>query len=194
MAKIIVTEGVTLDGVMQSPGRADEDTRGGFSLGGWAAPYADESIGRFMGPAMQRSTGMLLGRRTYEDLLHHWTAGDEPNPFRDVFTNAQKYVVSRSADTVLAYPNSTLLAGEAAQTVAELVSSIEGSLTVLGSGELVQALRGARLIDGYVLQIHPLILGTGMRLFEPGDLATLTLERSEVSTSGVLLAEYAVAR
>lgn len=193
MAQIIVTESITLDGVMQAPGRADEDTRNGFAHGGWAAPYADASVGRFMGPAMQRSSGMLFGRRTYEDLLGFWTAAPEPNPFREVFTNAPKYVVSHSADTTLSYPNSTLLAGEATETVARLLDEVDGSLTVLGSGELVRALAAAGLVSGYVLQIHPIYLGSGATLFAQGDRTDLKLERSDVSDTGVLLAEYSVA-
>lgn len=194
MAKIIATESVTLDGVMQAPGRADEDTRDGFAYGGWAEGFADAELGKFMGASMGQSTGMLFGRRTYEDLLGYWTALPDPNPFKDVFLNAPKYVVSRSADTELAYPNSTLLAGEATDTVADLVGRIDGSLTVLGSGELVRSLRRAGLVDGYVLQIHPIVLGQGRSLFDEGVRDDLELVRSATSGTGVLLAEYRVRR
>lgn len=194
MADIVVTESITLDGVMQAPGREDEDPRGGFEYGGWAASFADQAIGEFMGPAMGRSTGMLFGRRSYEDLLGFWSAAPEPNPFRDILLGAPKYVVSRDEGYQPAYPNTTVLVGEAGETVADVVATLDGSLTVLGSGELARALRVRGLVTAYVLQIHPIVLGQGTRLFEEGDRDDFELVRSGASTTGVLLAEYAVKR
>ena len=138
MATITVFENVTLDGVLQGPGRADEDTRGGFGHGGWANGFADEVSMRFAGEGMSRRGGLLFGRRSYEDLLRFWTTTPEPNPFTDVLARRRKYVVSRSADVTLDYPNSTLLAGDAAEAVAALKEQVELDLTVLGSGELVR--------------------------------------------------------
>jgi dihydrofolate reductase len=191
MATITAFENITLDGVLQGPGGADEDTRGGFADGGWAHGYADEVSMQFAGEGMSRSGGLLFGRRSYESLLHFWTTTPEPNPFTDVLVNSPKYVVSRSADVSLDYPSSTLLPGDAAKTVAALKKEVELDLTILGSGELVRALHAARLVDSYVLQIHPIVLGSGTRLFGAADRVDLTLERSLTTTTGVLIAQYA---
>jgi dihydrofolate reductase len=191
MGRISAVESITLDGVMQAPGRADEDTRDGFAHGGWAVPYADQVAMEFLGQGMGRAgDAMLFGRRTYEDVLHHWTTTTEPNPFTDVLVSTPKLVVSRSDATVLDYPSSRLLAGEAVRTVPQAAAELDGTLVVLGSGELVRALHAAGLIDEYVLQIHPIVLGSGTRLFADGERANLTLVRSVTSTTGVLLARY----
>jgi dihydrofolate reductase len=191
MATITAFENVTLDGVLQGPASADEDTRGGFKDGGWAAGYADEVSMQFVGEDMSRSAGLLFGRRTYEHLLGFWTTTPEPNPFTHVLVNSPKYVVSRSPQTTLAYPSSTLLAGDGVETVRSLKEQLDDDLTILGSGELVRALHAARLIDSYVLQIHPIVLGSGTRLFGAADRLDLNLERSIPTTTGVLLAQYA---
>lgn len=192
MGTIRIFESVTLDGVMQAPGRADEDTRDGFRHGGWADGYTDEVIGQFAGSGMARAAALLFGHRTYDDLLHHWTSVTEPNPFTESLVNQPKYVVSRDAGTRLAYPNSTLLAGSAAETVARLKDEIDGGITVIGSGELVRSLHAAGLVDEYVLLIHPLVLGSGTRLFGDGERAGLTLEESLTSTTGVMIGHYRV--
>jgi dihydrofolate reductase len=191
MATITVFENVTLDGVLQGPGRPDEDTRGGFARGGWASGYADEVSMRFAGEGMAGGGSLLFGRRSYEQMLAAWTAAPEPNPFTDVLVQTPKYVVSRSADVTLGYPSSTLLSGDATETVAALKKEVEQDLTILGSGELVRALHAARLVDSYVLLIHPIVLGSGTRLFGDADRADLLLERSLPTTTGVLIAQYA---
>ncbi len=191
---ISIFASVTLDGVMQAPGRAGEDDRGGFAHGGWADGFADEVSMAFAGEGMSRPGALLFGRRTYEDLLGFWTTTPEPNPFTGVLVGARKFVVSRSVGTSLAYPNSELLAGEAVDTVAALLKEVDEDLTVMGSGELVRALHAARLIDRYILQIHPIVLGSGTTLFGPGDRATLKLERSVPTTTGVIIAQYAARR
>ena len=193
MATIIIFENVTLDGVMQGLGRPDEDRRGGFVHGGWGDGYADEVSMRFAAEGMSGGGALLFGRRTYEDLLGFWTTTPEPNPFTDVLMHSPKYVVSRSADNALAYPNSTLLSGDATETVAALKEQTGDDLTILGSGELVRAIHAARLIDSYILQIHPIVLGSGIRLFDAADRVDLTLERSIPTTTGVLIAQYRAA-
>jgi dihydrofolate reductase len=192
MGRITATESITLDGIMQGPGRADEDTRGGFEHGGWAAGYSDEVAMRFVGEGMGSTRAMLFGARTYNDVLAAWIAAPQPNPFTDILVNTPKFVVSRSAGTVLAYPNSTLLAGDAVDTVPPAVESVDGSVTILGSGELVRCLHAAGLIDEYVLQVHPIVLGSGVRLFAEGTRADLTLVESIASTTGVIIARYTV--
>lgn len=191
MGTITAFESITLDGVMQAPGRADEDEREGFRQGGWALRYADASMMRFAGDRMAATTAMLFGRRSYEDMLGFWTSTPEPNPFTEVLVGQRKYVVSRRHDACLAYPNSVLLAGEAADTVAALRDQDE-VVTVLGSGELVRSLHAAGLVDEYVLQIHPVVLGSGRRLFAGGERTDLTLVDSMTTSTGVVLARYRV--
>lgn len=191
MATITVFESVTLDGVMQAPGRPDEDTRGGFTDGGWAAPYQDEVAGQFAAERMAEGGAMLFGHRTYDDLLGFWTSTPEPNPFTEVLVNEPKYVVSRQRDIRLAHPNSTPMIGEAAETVAQLRCDLDGPITVLGSGELVRALLAAGLVDEVVLLQHPLVLGTGTKLFGAERIA-LDLQRAIPTTTGVIIGQYAV--
>ncbi|MEI5582586.1 MULTISPECIES: dihydrofolate reductase family protein [unclassified Agromyces] len=191
MATITVFESVTLDGVMQAPGRPDEDPRGNFARGGWAAPYQDEVAGRFAAEGMSQGGALLFGRRTYDDVLGFWTSTPDPNPFTAALVDAPKYVVTRQRDIRLAHPNSTPLVGEAADTIAALRRDLVGGITVLGSGELVRALLAAGLVDEMVLLQHPLVLGTGTRLFG-GDPVALELERAIPTTTGVVIAQYAV--
>jgi dihydrofolate reductase len=186
---ITIFQSVTLDGVMQGLGRADEDTRGGFIHGGWGDGYQDEVSMGFAAEGMSEGGGLLFGRRTYEDLLGYWTALEGPNPFSEVLVQAPKLVVTRSADTQAAHPNTELLVGDAVETVAARTGG--ENLTILGSGELVRALHAARLIDHYVLQIHPIVLGSGTKLFGDADRIDLSLERSLTTTTGVIIAQYA---
>lgn len=194
MGRITAFENVTLDGVMQGPGRPDEDTRGRFAHGGWMMGYQDEVMMNFAAESMAGEGAMLFGRRTYEDLLGYWTSTTEPNPFTEVLVTSQKYVVSRSSTTELRWPNSTLLTDDVVESVARLRERDEIPLTVLGSGELVRALHAAGLVDEYVLQIHPSVLGSGARLFGPGERVDLELRRSTPTTTGVIIAQYRVRR
>lgn len=190
MATISVFQSITLDGVMQGPGRPDEDTREGFTHGGWADGYQDEVSMQFAGEGMSRTGAMLFGHRTYDDLLHHWTTTPEPNPFADVLVGSPKYVVSRSADTELTYPNSTLLAGDAVDRVRSLKGEVDGTLMIMGSGALIRSLYAAGLIDEYILHIFPIVLGSGATLFAKGTRTNLTLTRSVATTTGVIIAQY----
>jgi dihydrofolate reductase len=194
MLEITAFENISLDGVMQAPGRRDEDTRDSFPHGGWGMGYQDEVMMEFAGESMQGESGMLLGRRTYEDLLGYWTSTAEPNPFTDVLVNETKYVVSRSQDTTLEWPNSTLLPGDAVEHVTKLRQVTDLPLTILGSGELVRSLQPAGLIDRYVLQIHPIILGAGKQLFGPSQRMNLTMSRSITTNTGVIIAVYEAKR
>jgi dihydrofolate reductase len=191
-ARISVTMSTTLDGVVQGLGRPDEDTRGGFPHGGWGDGFADHVQGAFMAEGMSASGAMLFGHRTYVDLLTHWTAVTEPNPFTGYLTQVRKYVVSRDPSTALGFPESVLLAGEAAETVARLKDEVEGDLSVIGSGALVRSLHAAGLVDEYTLLVHPIVLGSGTRLFGEGDRTDLELTRSVTTTTGVVIAQYAV--
>jgi len=190
MRKVVVFTSLTLDGVMQAPGRPDEDTRGGFEHGGWALPYNDEVMGKVLAENMAGAGPLVLGRRTYEDFYGFWPK-QTGNPFTEVLDSTRKYVASTTLAEPLPWRNSTLLEGDAADAVAGLKQQPGKDLTVLGSGELVQSLRRRDLVDEYVLLIHPLVLGTGRRLFpDGGGLATLRLTGSTATTTGVLIATY----
>ena len=190
MRELVVFISLTLDGVMQAPGRPDEDTRGGFDRGGWAAAYSDPVMMSAAAEGMATGGSILLGRRTYQDFYSFWPHQTD-NPFTEVLDNSQKYVASTTLQEPLPWQNSTLLAGDAADAVARLKEQPGKDMVVLGSGELVQSLRRRNLVDRYVLLIHPLILGTGRRLFPDGAApATLRLVDSKTTTTGVIIATY----
>jgi dihydrofolate reductase len=190
MRKIVATLSLTLDGVMQAPGRPDEDRRGGFEHGGWALPYNDSVMMETMGKGMAEAGPLLFGRRTYQDFFSVWP-GRTDNPFSPVLDNSQKYVASRSLREPLPWQNSTLLAGDAAEAVAALKAQPGKDIVVLGSGDLMQTLIRHDLVDVYVLLIHPLLLGRGRRLF-PDDVPrkALRLVDSVTTTTGVVIATY----
>jgi dihydrofolate reductase len=193
MRKVVVVNHVTLDGVMQAPGRADEDPRGGFERGGWAVPNNDPVMARLMGERMAAGGGELLfGRWTYEAFYGFWPH-QRDNPFTEVLDNAHKYVASRTLKEPLPWRNSTLLEGDAADAVAALKQQPGGDLGVLGSGVLVESLMRRQLVDTFLLMIHPLVFGTGRRLFPDGGApANLRLVDVTPTTTGVLLATYEV--
>ncbi len=190
MSKVVVFTNLTLDGVTQAPGRPDEDRRGGFEHGGWATPYADPVLGSVAGESMANTGALLLGRRTYEDFYAYWP-NQTDNPFTAVLNNTQKYVASTTLEEPLSWSNSTLLKGDAAEAVARLKEQPGKDLVVLGSGELVQSLMRRNLVDEYVLLIHPLVLGSGRRLFtDRGSFAALRLVDTKTTTTGVVIATY----
>lgn len=190
MRRIVVMNHVTLDGVMQGPGRADEDRRDGFAHGGWATARSDESLGRVMGERLAGSGGWLFGRRTYEDLLSHWNSQPD-SPFGPALNNAPKYIASTTLEEPLPWPNSTLLRGDVAEAVAALKAEPGGDLGIMGSGALIQTLLAHNLIDEFLLMIHPLVLGSGHRLFPAGSPhATLKLIDAATTPTGVLVARY----
>jgi dihydrofolate reductase len=193
LRRLIVFLNLTLDGVMQAPGRADEDVRGGFAHGGWAIPYADEVMGRVAGQSMAGTGAILLGRRTYEDFYSVWPARVD-NPYTDVLNNTMKYVASTTLKEPLPWMNSKLLEGDAADAVARLKREPGKDMVVLGSGVLVESLMRSDLVDEYVLQIHPLVLGSGRRLFNEGCAIPLKLIESTTTTRGVVIATYQPAR
>ena len=186
MGKVVTFTSVTLDGVMQAPGRPDEDPRGGFEHGGWAAPYADPVMWEGMGSG----GALLLGRRTYEDFYGYWP-NQTDNPFTAVLNEAQKYVASTTLKPPLPWSNSTSLGGDVPEAVARLKEQLDQDLVVLGSGELVQSLMSHDLIDEYVVLIHPIVLGTGRRLFAEGSPTTaLRLANTTTTKTGVVIATY----
>ncbi|HEX4216148.1 MAG TPA: dihydrofolate reductase family protein [Candidatus Dormibacteraeota bacterium] len=188
MGKVIVMNALTLDGVMQGPGRPDEDTRDGFEHGGWARPYADQAMVAKMGERMGGDRAFLFGRRSYEDLLPSWNA--QGGPFKDALNESRKYVASSDPATRLDWPNSTLLHGDVPGAVTELRRSSGTNLVILGSGVLIASLMAADLIDEYLLLIAPLVLGAGRRMFDGGTRAPLRLVESGTTSTGALIATY----
>ena len=188
--RVVVINHVSLDGVMQSPARADEDTRGGFARGGWAQRFNDEVMLRALGGRMGKPDGgLLLGRWSYEEMLSAWNA--RGGPYKDALNNAPKYVASSDPATRLEWPNSTLLHGDIPAAVAELKRSHTGDLVIMGSGQLIRSLLPHQLIDEYLLFIYPLVLGSGVRLFEHTEqLLELRLIDSIPTTTGVIIATY----
>jgi dihydrofolate reductase len=190
MSKLLVMENLSLDGVMQAPGRAGEDTRDGFAHGGWAMPYNDPVKGKVMGGGMANVGPLLFGRRTYEDFYRVWPNRTD-NPFTTLLDNAQKYVVSRTLSEPLPWQNSTLLHGEASETVARLKQQQGKDILLMGSGELAGSLIRHNLVDVYMLLIHPLVLGSGRRLLaDDMPFAALDLVESVTTTTGVIIATY----
>jgi dihydrofolate reductase len=189
--RIVVINNVSLDGVMQAPGRADEDTRGGFAFGGWASQNIeapDPEIGAAMGARMSQSDGLLFGRRTYEDLLSTWNA--RGGMFKDALNAARKYVVSHTLTDPLPWPNSTLLAGNVVDGIAELKSRPGQELHVMGSGQLIETLMAHQLVDELLVMIFPVVLGSGRRLFSGDTHADFDLVEARATKSGVVIATY----
>jgi dihydrofolate reductase len=192
MGTITAVEHVSLDGVMQAPMAPDEDSREGFEHGGWAGPDNDDVMLKTMQKGMAKNGGLLLGRRTYRHFAAVWPHMPKENPYTDKINNTPKFVVSSTLNEPLDWNNSSLLDGDVADAVPRLKKEVE-HLTVLGSGELVRSLMEHDLVDEFVLQIHPIVLGSGLRLFTDGTaFARLRLEETVTTTTGVVIATYAL--
>jgi dihydrofolate reductase len=190
MRTITVLNHLSLDGVMQAPGRADEDTRDGFDRGGWAIADNDAVMGEVLGKGMAQGGSLLFGRRTYEDFASFWPAQTD-NPFTTVLDAAEKYVVSTTLHEPLPWNNSRLLSGDGVESVAALKAQEGPDLLIMGSGVLILSLLQRRLIDRFMLMIHPLVLGTGRKMFaDGGQPAELRLVDSVTTTTGVIIATY----
>lgn len=188
MGELTVLNHITLDGVMQGPGRPDEDRRDGFAHGGWGQAGTDEVIAAKMAEGMRQQGSLLLGRQTYEQFAAYWPHQTD-NPYTPRLNATHKYVATRTL-TEASWENTTLLTGaDIRDAVAELKR--EENLTILGSGELIRSLLGQGLIDLWILLIHPRVLGSGRRLFEPsGPPVQLDLVESVTATTGVIMATY----
>jgi dihydrofolate reductase len=174
MTKITVTNHLSLDGVMEYPEA-------------WASPYQDDVMGAKLGEGMQRHGALLLGRRTYETFYAYWPK-QKDNPITDLLNRRQKYVVSRTLEEPLPWENSTLVREDEIAGVRERAGV---DLAVLGSGDLLQTLMRENLVDEYLLMIHPLVLGSGQRMFpDGGPPLNLKLAESITTTTGVVLATY----
>jgi dihydrofolate reductase len=173
MTKITVTNHLSLDGVMENP----ED---------WASANHDDVMGAKLGEGMQRHGALLLGRRTYETFYAYWPK-QKDNPISDLLNRRQKYVVSRTLEEPLPWENSTLVREHEIAAVKERAGV---DLAVLGSGDLLQTLMRENLVDEYLLMIHPLVLGTGRRLFPAGVPVPLRLTDGVITSTGVVIASY----
>ncbi len=191
MRKVVVANHVTLDGVMQSPSGPEEDASDGFAHGGWAAPNVDDVLIGKMGESMGTSDTLLFGRRTYEQFAGYWPHQTDGNPYTEALNRRDKYVASTTLSEPLPWENSILLSGDVPAAVAALKQQQGKDVVILGSGELIGSLMAHNLIDEFVLMIHPVVLGSGRRLFaDGGPPATFALVDSTPTSTGVLIATY----
>ncbi|MFL5680606.1 MAG: dihydrofolate reductase family protein [Chloroflexota bacterium] len=191
MPKVIVSEFLTLDGVMQAPGDPNEDTSGGFARGGWQLAYFDDVFGKVMTDAFAETGGYLLGRRTYDIFAAHWPNQSTDDPLAATFNAAPKYVVSTTLREPLPWQNSHLISGDVPAALRKFKEGAGKDIQVIGSGGLVQTLMSEGIVDEYRLMLHPLLLGGGKRLFRDGGPAVkLKLVDSTVTTTGVVMLTY----
>jgi dihydrofolate reductase len=189
MRNLITNTFLTLDGVMQAPGGPDEDTDGGFALGGWSVNYWDDHMGEVMSKTMGVPFDLILGRRTYDIFAAHWPRAGEQDGAKPL-NDATKYVASRSHPH-LEWTNSVLIDGDVATGVAALKAGDGPELQVHGSANLIQTLMRHDLIDEYRLWVFPVVVGSGKRLFADGVAPkSMTLVDSTVSTTGVSIGTY----
>jgi dihydrofolate reductase len=191
MRKVIATALVSLDGVMQGPGGPQEDTSGGFDLGGWSTNFRNEKSGATvldLVGTLAKPHDLLLGRKTYDNFAGFWPNVPADNPIGPVFTKANKYVLT-SGSAKLEWANSHKL-----RSLDELkkVKAEEGSDIVLwGSSTLYPQLLDANLIDRFLLQIVPIVLGKGKRIFgSPSHTVAPKLMKCEATSTGVIIATY----
>ncbi|MGI4791204.1 MAG: dihydrofolate reductase family protein [Janthinobacterium lividum] len=196
MRRLIASTFASLDGIMQAPGGPEEDPTGEFTLGGWMFAYGDESMdlsaAGFDGTdrELMKDRELVLGRRTYEIFAAYWPHQPEDHPIAKTFNATKKYVASRTL-TTLPWNNSVLLPGDVVSALLALKAEPGPNLQIIGSGNLIQTLQGASLIDEYNVWTFPVVLGRGKRLFsETATPSALRLVRSAVSSTGVVMSTY----
>jgi dihydrofolate reductase len=191
MRKIVVSEFVSLDNVIQAPGGAEEDTEGGFTQGGWTGPYWHDDIGMHFFEEMNHSDALLLGRKTWQihgGAFEPMQAGD---PFGDLMNTMPKYVVSTTLTMTSAWRNSTLISSNVVEEVRSLKAQPGKNIVMDGSSVLIHTLAEHDLIDEYSLWVYPLVLGSGKKLFPQGQRINLRLIESKPLPTGVVLMRYA---
>jgi dihydrofolate reductase len=194
MRKIIVHEFITLDGVIQAPVGADEDTEGGFVHGGWTMPYWHDDIGEHFFQAIAQADTLLLGRKTWQihgEAFEPMPAGD---PFGDVMNGIRKVVVSTTLKSAADWRNSTLISGNVVEEVRKLKAQPGKNILVDGSSVLIHTLSENDLVDEYSLHVYPLVLGSGKRLFPDGKRINLELIESQALPTGVVFQRYQPAK
>ena len=190
MRRILVSEFVTLDGVIQAPGGADEDTDGGFAHGGWTMPYWHDDIGMHFFQAMQQADALLLGRKTWQIHAGAFEPMPEGDPFGDVMNNMPKYVVSTTLESPAGWRNSTLISRNVPEEVRKLKAQAGKNIVLDGSSVLVHTLIEHDLVDEFSLHVYPLVLGSGKRLFPDGKRMDLKLINSQALPTGVVFQRY----
>jgi dihydrofolate reductase len=194
MRKIIVAEFITLDGVIQAPGGADEDTDGGFVHGGWTMPYWHDDIGAHFFQAMAQADALLLGRKTWQihgAAFEPMPAGD---PFGDAMNGIRKVVVSTTLKSAADWRNSTLISRNIVEEVRRLKEQPGKNILIDGSSVLIRTLVENDLVDEYILHVYPLVLGSGKRLFPDGKRIDLKLVDSQALPTGVVFQQYRLAK
>lgn len=193
MRKLTVAAFLSLDGVMQGPGGPDEDTSGGFALGGWTVPFADPTFGEVMGELFSRPFELLLGRRTYDIFAAYWPhidADGEDGDIATLFNGARKHVATHRPGS-LDWHDSHGLGEDVIASLRALKQQEGPDLLTQGSGELVHQLLASDLVDELRLLVFPVLLGPGKRLFDTrARPAGFTLERSLASSTGVVISRY----
>ena len=190
MRELIVAEFITLDGVIQAPGGANEDTEGGFQHGGWTWPYWHDDIGLHFDQAMKQADALLLGRKTWQihgGAFEPMKAGD---PFGDVMNGIAKYVVSTTLTSASAWRNSTLISSNVVEAVRKLKQQPGKNILIDGSSVLIHTLVKENLVDEYALHVYPLVLGGGKRLFPAGKRVNLKLVESQALPTGIVYQRY----
>lgn len=193
MRALIIAQFITLDGVIQAPGGADEDTDGGFAHGGWTFPYWHDDIGNHFFQAMENVDALLLGRKTWE--IHG--GAFEPmqdDPIGDVMNRVRKYVVSTTLTSAQAWRNSTLIRDHVVEEVRKIKQEPGKNILLDGSSVLAHTLIENELVDEYLLHVYPLVLGSGKRLFPEGKRVNLTLVESQPLPTGVVFQRYRPAK
>ena len=195
MRKLVAFTFVTLDGVMQAAANPNEDREGGFEYGGWQLEYVDPTVGATIMESLASADAFLLGRRTYEIFASYWPNQPPSNPAAGPFNALRKYVVSTTLAQPLSWHNSTVIDSDVEGTIQRLKDQTGKEIHVIGSGQLMQSLMKSDLIDEFLLMIHPLVIGSGKRLFRelPSPMRLRLLE-SETSGTGVLIARFSVER
>ncbi len=193
MRKLIVSEFISLDGVIQAPGGAEEDTEGGFRHGGWTMPFWHNDIGNTFGALMQEVDAFLLGRKTYVIHANAFEPMKPGDPFGDMMNTPAKFVVSKSLKKPI-WRNTTIISGDVVQAVRELKGRPGKNIVTDGSHELVHTLLKHDLVDELHLLLYPLILGGGKRLFPEEVHATFKLKATTPYPSGVVGLQYERAR
>lgn len=191
MRKLTVAAFVSVDGVMQAPGGADEDRDGGFAYGGWVGPHFDEKGGEAMGETFAEPYDLLLGRKTYDIFAGYWPRFEGKDPIADQFGDANKYIATRDPRFQANWRNSHVLTGDMVEAVRALKAEPGRRLLTQGSADFLQTLLASDLVDAMVVMTFPILLGEGKRLFEgQAQPAGLKLTGSTVTPSGVIVARY----
>jgi len=190
MRKLIVGEFISLDGVIQAPGGADEDTDGQFAHGGWTIPYWHDDIGAHFIASMENCDTFLLGRKTWQthgEAFDPMPAGD---PFGDVMNAKRKYVVSTTLKSADLWRNSTIISQNVVEEVRRLKAQPGKSIYLDGSSVLAHTLIEHDLVDEFSLLVYPLVLGSGKKLFPEGSRHNLKFIDSRNFPTGVVLMRY----